>query len=82
MSDTNENQTAQLPSQLISALNDQALDAITGGFDRVTAENMTKIMFDSGQVKADIGINEDYARQVFALALQAVVFAPQPKPDA
>lgn len=80
MPDTNENQAAQVASQLPSALNDRALDAITGGYDRVTAEAMTKQMFDSGQVKADIGVTEDYARQVLALALQTVVFNTNPNP--
>ncbi|HEX8886698.1 MAG TPA: hypothetical protein VF797_19595 [Noviherbaspirillum sp.] len=81
MSNTSENHARQVATQLISALNDDALDAITGGYDPVTARATAELMFNSGQVKAD-GVPEEVAIDRLAHALEGLTFIASPPPAA
>lgn len=81
MSNTSENHARQVATQLISALNDDALDAITGGYDPGTARATAELMFNSGKVKAD-GVPEEVAIDRLAHALEGLTFIDSPPPAA
>ena len=81
MSNTSENHARQVATQLISALSDNELDAITGGYDPLTAQAIAKEMFASGQVKAD-GVSEEVAMDRLARALEGMTLIAPPMPAA
>lgn len=81
MSNTSENHARHVATQLISALNDDALDAIAGGYDPITARATAEQMFNSGQVKAD-GVSKEVAIDRLAHALEGITLTASPAPAA
>lgn len=78
MSDVNKH-AEQVAIKLASALKDEALDQITGGYDPVMAKGIAEQMFASGAVKAD-GVSKEVAMDRLARALEGVTLVSSPTP--